>query len=63
MKRHKWRLQVLLIIPVHLVMRGLLKTGFKRGEINGEDNQKLAFGDFPEGSFVVNKGKHFDEIF
>ena len=44
-------------------MKGLLKTGFKRGEIDGEDNQKLAFGDFPDGSIVVNKGKHFVEIF
>ena len=42
---------------------GSMKAGFKKGEVNGEGNRKLAFGDFPNGSVVVNKGKHFDEIF
>jgi hypothetical protein len=42
---------------------GSLKAGFKKGEINGEGNRKIAFGDFPDGSAVVKKGQHFDEIF
>lgn len=42
---------------------GSIKAGFKKGEINGEGNRKLAFGDFPGGSTVVNNGKQFDEIF
>jgi hypothetical protein len=42
---------------------GSMKAGFKKGEVNGEGNRKLAFGDFPDGSNIVNKGKHFDEVY
>jgi hypothetical protein len=42
---------------------GSMKAGFKNGEVNGEGNRKVAFGDFPEGSPVESKGKHFNEIF
>jgi len=42
---------------------GSMKAGFKKGEVNGEGNRKLAFGDFPGGSPVILKGRHFDEIY
>ncbi len=42
---------------------GAMKAGFKKGEVNGEGNRKLVFGDFPDDSTVVNKGKRFDEIY
>jgi len=42
---------------------GAMKAGFKKGEVNGEGDRKLAFGEFPNGSAVVSKGKHFDEIY
>jgi hypothetical protein len=42
---------------------GSMKAGFKKGEVNGEGNRKLAFGDFPDGSVVVNRGKTYDEIY
>jgi hypothetical protein len=40
-----------------------MKAGFRSGEVNGEGNRKLAFGDFPGGSPVQLPGKHFDEVF
>ena len=42
---------------------GAMKAGFKKGDVEGEGGRKLAFGDFPNGSMVVKKGKHFDEIY
>ena len=42
---------------------GAMKAGFVKGEINGEGNRKVAFGDFPAGSSVIDKGRHFDEIY
>jgi hypothetical protein len=45
------------------IISGSMKAGFKKGEINGEGKRDLAFGDFPEGSNVVRKGEHFDEIY
>jgi hypothetical protein len=42
---------------------GSLKVGFRKGEINGEGNRKIVFGDFPDGSAVVKPGNHFDEIY
>ena len=42
---------------------GSMKAGFRKGEINGEGNRKIAFGDFPAGSPVIKKGRHFDEIY
>ncbi|HBL77343.1 MAG: hypothetical protein A2W90_21770 [Bacteroidetes bacterium GWF2_42_66] len=42
---------------------GSMKAGFKKGDVEGEGGRKLAFGDFPNGSMVVKKGKHFDEVY
>jgi hypothetical protein len=42
---------------------GSMKAGFRKGEINGEGNRKIAFGDFPQGANIVRKGRHFDEIY
>jgi hypothetical protein len=42
---------------------GSLNMGFRKGEISGEGNRKLAFGDFPDGSSVIEAGKHYDEIY
>jgi hypothetical protein len=42
---------------------GSMKAGFKKGEVSGEGNRKLAFGDFPGGSPVEAKGRHFEEIY
>jgi len=40
-----------------------MKAGFKKGEINGEGNRKIAFGDFPNRSPVIKKGRKFEEIY
>jgi hypothetical protein len=40
-----------------------MKAGFKKEEVNGEGNRKLVFGDFPDGSTVVQKGNHYDEVY
>ncbi len=42
---------------------GALNMGFRKGEITGEGNRKIAFGDFPGGEPVVRAGEHFDEIY
>lgn len=42
---------------------GSMKAGFKEGQVSGPGNRKLAFGDFPTGSPVVNKGKKYDTIY
>ncbi len=42
---------------------GSMKAGFKKGEVGGEGNRKVAFGDFPAGSPVIDRGKYFDEIY
>jgi len=42
---------------------GSMRAGFTKGDISGEGNRKLAFGDFPGGQNVVSPGKQFDEIF
>lgn len=42
---------------------GSMNAGFKKGEINGEGNRKLAFGDFPSNRNVVAPGKKFGEIY
>ncbi len=45
---------------------GAMKAGFEKGEINGEGNRKLAFGDFPDpvsNSNVAHRGRQFDDIF
>jgi len=40
-----------------------MKAGFRQGDVAGEGNRKVAFGDFPDGSVVVRRNRHFDEIF
>ncbi len=43
---------------------GALRVGFKKGEVSGEGDRKIAFGDFPgNGGTVVRKGESFDEIY
>jgi hypothetical protein len=42
---------------------GALNMGFMKGEITGEGNRKIAFGDFPGGSPVVRAGDHFEEVY
>jgi hypothetical protein len=42
---------------------GSMKAGFKRGEVDGEGNRKIAFGDFPGGEPVVQKGRKFEEVY
>lgn len=45
---------------------GSMKVGFEQGEINGEGNRKLAFGDFPDPDSecdVVQRGQQFDDVF
>ncbi|MBK8884891.1 MAG: hypothetical protein IPN67_21830 [Bacteroidales bacterium] len=42
---------------------GSMKAGFKLGDIAGEGNRKVAFGDFPSESGVVKSNRHFDEIY
>jgi len=42
---------------------GSMKAGFKIGDVNGEGNRKVAFGDFPGGSPVECEGRHFEEVF
>jgi len=42
---------------------GSMKAGFKKGDVDGEGKRNLAFGDFPDGSTVVNRGNHFNEIY
>ena len=45
---------------------GSMKVGFEQGEINGEGNRKLAFGDFPDPDSsikVAQRGQQFDDIF
>ncbi len=41
-----------------------MKAGFKKGEVTGEGDRKLAFGDFP-GNLgpIVREGEVFDEIY
>jgi uncharacterized protein (DUF2147 family) len=40
-----------------------MKAGFKKGDVTGEGDRKVAFGDFPETTFAIKKGKTFDEIY
>ena len=41
-----------------------MKAGFKKGEVTGEGDRKLAFGDFPgTRGPIVRKGETFDEIY
>jgi hypothetical protein len=42
---------------------GSMKAGFKKGEVDGEGNRKIAFGDFPGGEPVIKKGKKFEEVY
>lgn len=42
---------------------GSMKAGFKKGDIDGLGDRKLAFGDFPDGSEVIKKDRHFGEIY
>jgi len=43
---------------------GAMRAGFKKGEVNGEGNRKLSFGDFPgNGGPTVREGETFDEIY
>ena len=45
---------------------GSMKVGFEQGEINGEGNRKLAFGDFPDpdsSTNVAQRGLQFDDIY
>ena len=42
---------------------GSMRAGFKKGDVTGEGNRKVAFGDFPGGSKVVSAGKQFDSIY
>lgn len=40
-----------------------MKAGFRQGDVAGEGNRKVAFGDFPSASGVVMSTRHFDEIY
>ncbi len=40
-----------------------MKAGFKKGDVIGEGDRKVAFGDFPNSSVTVKKGEKFDEIY
>lgn len=40
-----------------------MKAGFKKGDITGEGDRKVAFGDFPEATPTLKKGEKFDEIY
>jgi hypothetical protein len=40
-----------------------MKAGFTKGEIKGEGNRKVTFGDFPGSPPVLKKGRKFDEIY
>jgi hypothetical protein len=42
---------------------GSMKAGFRQGDVEGEGNRKIAFGDFPSESGVVMRSRHFDEIY
>jgi hypothetical protein len=42
---------------------GSMKAGFKKGDIDGAGNRKVAFGDFPGGSTTMKKGRRFDEVY
>ena len=42
---------------------GSMKAGFRKGDVEGEGNRKIAFGDFPAESGVVMRSKHFNEIY
>lgn len=42
---------------------GSMKAGFKKGDVGGEGDRKVAFGDFPGGLKTVQKGRHFNEIY
>ncbi len=42
---------------------GSMNAGFKKGEVTGEGNRQLAFGDFPGGKPVVNEGQSYNEIY
>ncbi len=38
-------------------------AGFKKGEVSGKGNRKVAFGDFPQGSQILKKNQKFNEIY
>ena len=40
-----------------------MKAGFKQGDVSGEGNRKVAFGDFPSESGVILTNRHFDEVY
>lgn len=42
---------------------GSMKAGFRQGDVAGEGNRKVAFGDFPSESGVIMNTRYFDEIF
>jgi hypothetical protein len=42
---------------------GSMKAGFIEGQISGPGNRKIAFGDFPTGSRVVNKGEKYETVY
>lgn len=40
-----------------------MKAGFNRGDVSGEGDRKVAFGDFPNSSVTIKKAKNIDEIY
>jgi hypothetical protein len=42
---------------------GSMIAGFKKSEVSGAGNRKVAFGDFPGASRVIARGKRFEEIY
>ena len=38
-------------------------AGFKKGDVSGKGNRKVAFGDFPQGHNIVKKNRQFGEIY
>ena len=42
---------------------GSLDAGFDKGDVNGNGNRKVAFGDWPGNGPVMKEGKKFDTIY
>lgn len=42
---------------------GAMDTGFDKGDVDGNGNRKVAFGDFPGNVRKVREGEQFDDIY
>lgn len=42
---------------------GSMDAGFNKGDVDGNGNRKVAFGDFPGNARKVREGEQFDEIY